>query len=166
MHIYVAIDVHSLWVTCRNLYGPKARVNFSKLKEFIHKEFTVEAVNVTDEEGVDIHVTAYMVVHPTKYTGGNFLEILKGLGFEIRIKELKYTPDSTGAGPADWSVGIAYDILSYSGALAWDDFVLIVGEKDYRELSDTCQILTFDTPHNRSLYGEKATYLPDDVVYR
>jgi hypothetical protein len=161
VHLYCDID--SVWRSARNVFGPRARVNFAKLKEYVQQEY-----NCLEPDS--FNATAYLVIHPVKYTGGSFLEILKNLNFKTKIKELKYQDNVVGPAPADWSVGITIDILD-SFTATGDTHLLFTGEKDYQDLMSSIPltILTFDTPHTRTLFGDHpdfVRYLPQDVVYK
>ncbi len=60
----------------------------------------------------------------------NFQSILRGIGFEVKLKP--YLQRSDGSAKADWDVGIAIDILEY--APDTDIIVLASGDGDFELL--------------------------------
>lgn len=113
--VAVFIDTQNLYHSAKNLFG--ARVNFAEiLKEAI---------------GERTYLRAFAYVVRTKSGEEKpFLDALKGLGIEIREKELQEYPGGFKKG--DWDVGMAVDAIRIADAV--DVIVLISGDGDFVEL--------------------------------
>ena len=113
--VAVFIDTQNLYHSAKNLFG--ARVNFAEiLKSAIGERNYLRAF-------------AY-VVRTRSGEEKPFLEALKGLGIEIREKELQEYPDGFKKG--DWDVGIAIDAIRIVDSV--DVIVLVSGDGDFVEL--------------------------------
>lgn len=113
--VAVFIDTQNLYHSAKNLFG--ARVNFGEiLKEAIGERTFLRAF-------------AY-VVRTKSGEEKPFLDALKGLGIEIREKELQEYPGGFKKG--DWDVGIAVDAIRIADSV--DVIVLISGDGDFVEL--------------------------------
>lgn len=162
-NILFICDIDSLWKACRAKYGPGTRINFEVLKD---------VVKVLHGDDVQITSTALMVIHPHKYTGTAFMDVLRTLDYRIIAKTLKYAPGIEGAAPSDWMCGITLMVLQQQEY--FDGFVLAAGDKDYTELLKAVPMtyLTFETDHIKALFANEdlgcssVKYLSKEIVYK
>lgn len=111
----VFVDVQNLYYSAKNLY--RAKVNFKQvLKDAVRGRKLIRAV-------------AY-VIQTEEFKEKTFFDALKGIGFEIRSKELQIF--FGGHKKGDWDVGIAMDMIECAPKL--DTMILISGDGDFKDL--------------------------------
>jgi len=111
----VFVDVQNMFYSARYLY--QAKVNFATLLEDITKGREL------------IRALAYVVQSPDIDQTG-FLTALKGIGYEIRSKELRKRADGSAKG--DWDMGLAIDAISMQERL--DVICIVSGDGDFVDL--------------------------------
>lgn len=115
--VAVLIDVQNMYHSAKNLYGKK--VNFNNvLKAAVGGRKLIRAI-------------AYVIRTEGKEERG-FFEALKGMGIDLKIKDLQIFPG--GLKKADWDVGISVDAIKLSDFL--DTIVLVTGDGDFIYLVD------------------------------
>ena len=113
--IGVFVDVQNMFYAARNQH--QGRLNYGKLLKWI----------VGDRQLV--RAVAYLVRSP-EVDQSKFVTMLRGLNFEVRVKDLRVRPDGSTKG--DWDLGIAIDTLSLADRL--DVVCLITGDGDFVDL--------------------------------
>lgn len=111
----VFVDVQNMYYSAKNLYDNK--VDFEKLLDA-----AVMGRNL-------IRASAYVVKGDTP--GENdFFEALRGIGYEVHVKELKefYGGEKKG----DWDLGMTVDMVQQSKKL--DTVILVTGDGDFESL--------------------------------
>mgnify|MGYP006279081789 CR=1 FL=1 len=111
----VFVDVQNLYYSARHHYNKK--VNFKALLE--------EAVQGRRL----IRAITYSIKADVKEES-NFHDMLTGIGFEVRLKDLQIFSDGSKKG--DWDVGMAMDAIRMSKKL--DTIVLVSGDGDFVDL--------------------------------
>lgn len=123
----VFIDTQNIYHSAKNIHH--ARANFGNILQDAvagRRLVRARAYSVTTESGEE---TA-------------FFEALKGMGIEMRLKDLQVF--SGGAKKADWDVGLAVDAITAAPKL--DTVILITGDGDfvplveYLQRHDGCQV--------------------------
>lgn len=113
--VAVLMDVQNMYHSAKNLYGKK--VNFANvLKAAVAGRKLIRAI-------------AYVIKTETEEEKG-FFEALKGMGIELKIKDLQVFPG--GLKKADWDVGMTVDAIKFSDFL--DTVVLVTGDGDFIHL--------------------------------
>lgn len=118
----VFVDVQNMFYAARNQYG--ARLNYGKLLAQI----------VGDRQLV--RAVAYLIRSP-EVDQSKFIAMLRGLGFEVRVKDLRVRPDGSTKG--DWDMGIAIDTLTLAERL--DVVCLVTGDGDFVDLVNMLKAL-------------------------
>jgi uncharacterized LabA/DUF88 family protein len=113
--IGVFVDVQNMFYAARNQHN--ARLNYGKLLDWV----------VGDRQLV--RAVAYLVRSP-EVDQSKFVNMLRSLLFEVRIKDLRVRPDGSTKG--DWGLGIAIDTLSLADRL--DVVCLVTGDGDFVDL--------------------------------
>lgn len=80
-----------------------------------------------------IHASAY-AIHRGSDKQLQFQNILRGIGFEVKLKLKTYIQRSDGSAKGDWDVGITLDVMEY--AEQSDVIVLASGDGDFDMLLD------------------------------
>ena len=108
----VFVDVQNMYYSARNIY--KSKVNFKTLlKEAVRGRQLIRAI-------------AYVIKADVK-DEENFFDALKGLGYEVKAKDLQIFYG--GAKKGDWDIGIAMDLIELASRL--DAIVLVSGDGDF-----------------------------------
>lgn len=111
----VFVDVQNLYYSAKNLYSSK--VDFEKL---LHSASMNRDL---------IRASAYVIKGDTP--GENdFFEALRGIGYEVKIKELKEFYGGQKKG--DWDLGMTVDMVQQAKKL--DTVVLVTGDGDFAVL--------------------------------
>ncbi len=109
----IFIDVQNIYHSAKNLY--RARVNFKELlKTLVGRRQLIRSV-------------AYLIKTENTQGEDSFFEVLRQIGFDLRVKDLQIYPDGTKKG--DWDVGIAVDAMRMAGSL--DVIILVTGDGDF-----------------------------------
>ena len=110
--IAVFADVQNIYYTTRQAYGKQ--FNYRKLWQQIA------------QQGDIVHAFAYAIDR-----GDNqqikFQDVLKHLGFEVKLKP--YIQRSDGTAKGDWDVGITIDVMEVAGQV--DIVILLSGDGDF-----------------------------------
>ena len=115
--IGVFVDVQNMYYSAKNLYDGK--VDFEKL---------IDAATVNRQL---VRASAYVVKGDTP--GENdFFEALRGIGYEVKVKELKEFYGGQKKG--DWDLGMTVDMIQQAKKL--DTIVLVTGDGDFAVLVD------------------------------
>jgi len=120
-HIYkeqrvgVFVDVQNMYYSAKHIH--KSKVNFKTLlKETVRSRNLIRAI-------------AYVIKADVK-DEVNFFDALKGLGYEVKEKDLQIFYG--GAKKGDWDIGIAMDMIELAPRL--DAVVLVSGDGDFTPL--------------------------------
>ena len=147
----VFVDVQNMYYSARNIY--KAKVNFKTLlKEAVRGRSLIRAI-------------AYVIKADVK-DEVNFFEALKGLGYEVKAKDLQVF--FGGAKKGDWDIGIAMDTIELASKL--DAIVLVSGDGDYvplvqhlkHALGCYVEILAFGKSSSQKLIEEADNFIDMD----
>lgn len=115
--IVILVDVQNVYYTTREAYQ----------RNFDYNRFWAK---VTEGRQV-VKAIAYAVDRGDEKQR-QFQNILKAIGFEVKLKP--YIQRSDGSSKGDWDVGIAIDAMDYAGAA--DIVVLVSGDGDFSILVD------------------------------
>jgi uncharacterized LabA/DUF88 family protein len=131
--VSVLVDVQNVYYTTKQIYG----------RNFDYNKFWATA---TKNRQV-VKAVAYAIDRGDAKQL-QFQNILKAIGFEIKLKP--YIQRSDGSAKGDWDVGIALDAMEY--AELSDTIVLVSGDGDFDLLADKIK-----TKHKSSVevYGVK-----------
>lgn len=113
--IAVLVDVQNVFYSAKHQH--RARLNYGRALEWV----------VGDRRLV--RAIAYVVRSP-EVDQAKFLTMLRGVGFETRVKELRVRGDGTAHG--DWDMGMALDALALAPRV--DTLCLWTGDGDFVEL--------------------------------
>ncbi len=105
-------DVQNIYYTTRQAYGKQ--FNYRKLWQQIA------------QQGEIVHAFAYAIDRGDKQQQ-KFQEMLKHLGFEVKLKP--YIQRSDGSAKGDWDVGITIDIMEMAAQV--DTVILLSGDGDF-----------------------------------
>lgn len=110
-------DVQNIYYTTREAYG----------RQFNYRELWRRVA----AQGIIASATAYAIQrHDDKQI--KFQDVLKHLGFEVKLKP--YIQRSDGSAKGDWDVGIAIDVME--AAQHVDTVILLSGDGDFDLLLD------------------------------
>lgn len=115
--VSILVDVQNVYYTTRQAYG----------RHFDYRKFW--AVATRDREVVKASAYAIDRGDPQQI---QFQNILKTIGFEVKLKP--FIQRSDGSAKGDWDVGIALDAIEY--AENSDIIVLVSGDGDFDLLVD------------------------------
>jgi uncharacterized LabA/DUF88 family protein len=108
----IFVDVQNIYYTTRQQYG----------RNFDYNKFWAQ---ITEGREV-VNAIAY-ATHRDDEKQKQFQNILRGIGFEVKLKP--FIERSDGSAKGDWDVGIAIDIMEY--AEESDIVVLASGDGDF-----------------------------------
>jgi uncharacterized LabA/DUF88 family protein len=115
--VSILVDAQNVYYTTKQAYG----------RNFDYNKFWA---SVTQNRQV-VKAVAYAIDREDKKQQ-QFQNILKAIGFEIRLKP--FIQRSDGSAKGDWDVGIALDAIEY--AVVSDTIVLVSGDGDFDLLAD------------------------------
>lgn len=110
--VSILVDVQNVYYTTKQAYG----------RNFNYNEFWKKATNNRKV----IKAVAYAIDRGDKKQM-QFQNILKAIGFEIKLKP--FIQRSDGSAKGDWDVGLALDAIDY--AELSDTIVLVSGDGDF-----------------------------------
>ncbi|MGB0468169.1 MAG: NYN domain-containing protein [Pontibacterium sp.] len=132
--IAIFVDVQNIYYTTRQAYG--RHFNYRKLWQRVA------------QEGEIVAATAY-AIDRSDNKQRNFQDILKQIGFNVKLKP--YIQRSDGSAKGDWDVGITIDIMEAAATV--DTVVLLSGDGDFDLLLDKIST-TYNV--NAEVYGVPA----------
>ena len=115
--IAIFADVQNIYYTTRQAYGKQ--FNYRKLWQLIA------------QQGDIVHAFAYAIDRGDNQQK-KFQDVLKHLGFEVKLKP--YIQRSDGSAKGDWDVGITIDIMEIAPQV--DTVILLSGDGDFAILLD------------------------------
>lgn len=118
--IAIFVDVQNIYYTTRDKY----RANFD------YNEFWYLAT-----EGKEVVEAKAYVIASTDPKQRQFHHILRGIGFDVKLKP--YIQRADGSTKGDWDVGIALDV--YEAANKVDRVILLSGDGDFEILVERIQ---------------------------
>jgi len=110
--VAIFVDVQNIYYTTRQAYGA-------------HFDYNVFWRQVTADREV-VKATAFAIDRGDEKQG-QFQTILRGIGFEVKLKPFIQRADGSAKG--DWDVGITLDVMDY--AASTDVVVLATGDGDF-----------------------------------
>jgi uncharacterized LabA/DUF88 family protein len=120
-NVVILVDVQNVYYTTKQVFG--SNFDYSKFWSVAtNKRHVVKAI-------------AYAIDRGDKKQG-EFQNILRAIGFEVKLKP--YIQRSDGSAKGDWDVGIAIDAMEYS--VGADVVVLVSGDGDFDLLVDRLRI--------------------------
>lgn len=118
--VAIFVDVQNIYYTVRDAYGA----------HFDYNAFWAEA---TQDRTV---VAAYAyAIHRGDEKQRQFQNILRGIGFEVKLKP--FIQRSDGSAKGDWDVGITIDVLEHAPDV--DRIILLSGDGDFDLLVEKVQ---------------------------
>lgn len=115
--VSILVDVQNVYYTTRQAYG--RNFDYNKFwAEVTHNRTVIKAVAYATDRG--------------DQKQRQFQNILKAIGFEIKLKP--FIQRSDGSAKGDWDVGIALDAMEY--AELSNTIVLVSGDGDFDLLAD------------------------------
>ena len=115
--IAVFADVQNIYYTTRQAYGKQ--FNYRKLWQQI------------EQQGEIVSAFAYAIDRGDSQQQ-KFQDVLKYIGFEVKLKP--YIQRSDGTAKGDWDVGITIDIMEIAAQV--DTIILLSGDGDFAILLD------------------------------
>jgi len=115
--IAIFADVQNIYYTTRQAYGKQ--FNYRKLWQLIA------------QQGDIVSAFAYAIDRGDNQQQ-KFQDVLKHLGFEVKLKP--YIQRSDGSAKGDWDVGITIDIMALAAQV--DRVILLSGDGDFAILLD------------------------------
>ncbi|MGD2295639.1 MAG: NYN domain-containing protein [Candidatus Aminicenantes bacterium] len=147
----IFVDVQNMYYSARNIY--KSKVNFKTLlREAVRGRQLIRAI-------------AYVIKADVK-DEENFFDALKGLGYEVKAKDLQVFLG--GAKKGDWDIGIAMDTIELASKL--DAIVLVSGDGDFvplvqhlkHALGCYVEVLAFRKTSSQKLIDEADNFVDMD----
>ncbi|ELR64831.1 hypothetical protein C942_01921 [Photobacterium marinum] len=118
--VAIFVDVQNIYYTVKDTYG----CNFD------YNAFWAEATQ--DREVVAAYAYA---IHRGDEKQRQFQNILRGIGFEVKLKP--FIQRSDGSAKGDWDVGITLDVIEHAPDV--DRIILLSGDGDFDLLVDKVQ---------------------------
>jgi len=115
--VSILVDVQNVYYTTKQAYG----------RNFDYNKFWASATNNRRV----VKAVAYAIDKGDEKQK-QFQNILKAIGFEVKLKP--YIQRSDGSAKGDWDVGIALDAMEY--AELSDTVILVSGDGDFDLLAD------------------------------
>lgn len=115
--VSLLVDVQNVYYTTKQVHG----------RNFDYNKFWAKATNGR----MVVNATAYAIDRKDEKQR-QFQNILKAIGFEVKLKP--FIQRSDGSAKGDWDVGIALDAMDY--AERSDVIVLVSGDGDFDLLVD------------------------------
>lgn len=115
--VSILVDVQNVYYTTRQTFG----------RNFDYNRFWAR---VTANRQV-VRAVAYAIERGDEKQR-QFQNILRGIGFEVRLKP--YIQRADGSAKGDWDVGIALDAMEFAGLS--DTLVLVSGDGDFDLLAE------------------------------
>jgi uncharacterized LabA/DUF88 family protein len=119
--VSILVDVQNVYYTTKQAYG----------RHFDYNKFWASA---TKGRSV-VQAVAYAIDRGDEKQR-QFQNILKAIGFEVKLKP--FIQRSDGSAKGDWDVGIALDAMEY--AAKSDTIILVSGDGDFDLLADRIRI--------------------------
>ncbi len=110
--VSIFVDVQNIYYTCRQVYQ----------RSFDYNKFWSQALEGRELVGAWAYAT-----HRGDEKQMQFQNILRAIGFEVKLKPVLKRRDGTAK--ADWDVGIALD--AYEAAQECDTLILLSGDGDF-----------------------------------
>ncbi|MFT6044544.1 MAG: uncharacterized LabA/DUF88 family protein [Arenicella sp.] len=110
--ISILVDVQNVYYTTRQAYG----------RHFDYNKFWARAT-----QGREIVKAVAYAIDRADERQRQFQNILKAIGFEVKLKP--YIQRSDGSAKGDWDVGIALDAMEYADFS--DTIILVSGDGDF-----------------------------------
>jgi uncharacterized LabA/DUF88 family protein len=127
----IFVDVQNVYYTTKQIYH--RHFNYSAFWQQISRERQITAA------------FAYAIDKGDAKQQG-FQNILKTIGFEVKLKP--YIQRSDGSAKGDWDVGITLDVLDYAGHV--DEIILVSGDGDFdlllHKIKPTTATLVYGVP--------------------
>ena len=111
--VSIFVDVQNIYYTCRQAYK----------RSFDYNKFWAQAIAERELVGAWAYAT-----HRGDEKQMQFQNILRAIGFEVKLKPVLNRSDGTSK--ADWDVGIALD--AYEAAQQCDTLILLSRRRDLR----------------------------------
>ena len=115
--VAIFVDVQNVYYTSRQIFG----------KNFDYNKFWLKAT-----EGREVVKAVAYAVERGDEKQYQFQNILRAIGFEVKLKPFIQRADGSAKG--DWDVGITIDAMEYSDSA--DVIVLVSGDGDFDLLAD------------------------------
>ena len=171
--ILAVVDVQQLFLSCRDEYGPLARVDYAKL----YQSFVTEPGDVVD-------AVAYVVVSP-KHEDAKFLRFLKKQGYRtFRMYagiDQPYASGNIKIIPRNWTYRMTKELISWSAGTNYDYFYIVSGSNQFigpikaiHAAGKKCTVMSFRSslPPDYSKSGADdyvlldQTFLYDEHLYK
>ncbi|KLV09322.1 nuclease [Photobacterium aquae] len=124
--VAIFVDVQNIYYTVRDTY---------------HCNFDYNAFWAEATEGKQVVAAYAYAIHRGDEKQRQFQNILRGIGFEVKLKP--FIQRSDGSAKGDWDVGITLDVIEHANDV--DRVILLSGDGDFSLLVDKVQS-KFHTP--------------------
>lgn len=118
--VAIFVDVQNIYYTVKDTYG----CNFD------YNAFWAEAT-----QGREVVAAYAYAIHRGDEKQRQFQNILRGIGFEVKLKP--FIQRSDGSAKGDWDVGITLDVVEHAPEV--DRVILLSGDGDFDLLVDKVQ---------------------------
>lgn len=150
--VAILVDVQNIYYTTRQAFGRK----------FNYREFWAA---VTEGRGV-VAANAYAIESRDGGKQAGFQQILRDIGFEVKLKP--YIQRSDGSAKGDWDVGITLDMVELAEKV--DTVVLASGDGDFdlalqrikQRFETASEVYGVERLTAGSLIRSATTYVPID----
>ncbi|MCA0895024.1 LabA-like NYN domain-containing protein [Microbulbifer agarilyticus] len=147
--VSILVDVQNVYYTTRQTYG----------QNFDYNKFWSK---VTGNRKI-VHAAAYAIDRSDEKQK-QFQNILRAIGFEVKLKP--YIQRSDGSAKGDWDVGITLDAMEY--AKSSDTIVLVSGDGDFDLLveriiathNSSVEVYGVEALTAKSLMSAATTFIP------
>ncbi|MFM2485703.1 LabA-like NYN domain-containing protein [Celerinatantimonas yamalensis] len=119
--VVLLVDVQNVYYTTRQVFG--CHFDYNKLWSIV-------------SEGRDVVKAIAYAIDKGDKKQREFQNILKAIGFEVKLKP--FIQRSDGSAKGDWDVGITIDALEYSEGA--DVVILVSGDGDFDLLVDNLRV--------------------------
>ena len=110
--VAIFVDVQNVYYTARQTFG----------KHFDYNKFWLKAT-----KGRDVVKAFAYAIDRGDQKQYEFQNILRGIGFEVKLKP--FIQRSDGSAKGDWDVGITIDVMEYADSA--DVIILVSGDGDF-----------------------------------
>jgi uncharacterized LabA/DUF88 family protein len=155
--VSIFVDVQNIYYTTKQAYNR-------------HFDYNAFWARVTNEREV-VKAFAYAINRGDEKQK-EFQNILRGIGFEVKLKQ--FIQRSDGSRKGDWDVGITIDILDY--AMNSDIVVLASGDGDFdvlinkviKDYSNSVEVYGVQQLTSESLIRSASRFIPiqDDLLLK
>lgn len=165
--ILAVVDVQQLFLSCRDEFGPLARVDYAKL----YQSFITEPGDVVD-------AVAYVVVSP-KHEDAKFLRFLKKQGYRtFRMYaglDQPYDSGNVRIIPRNWTYRMTKELMAWAVGNTYDHFYIVSGSNQFtgaikaiHAVGKKCTVMSFRSslpPEHTKSGADNYIFLDQNFLY-